>query len=114
MLLPDKDIMCPATAFSRSCRSIVTECTCPKLIKVRGSDPQTGAAVDHVGCSDSILPMLLLEVSKHQRETGAAIESFRNEVRRQHDVSVAAHQYISNIVPRPTLIDAVRDDGHKN
>jgi hypothetical protein len=78
--LPDKDIRCPAVGFARSCRDIITAHTCPKFVSIRGKDPQTGADVDRSGCVDSFLPMLLLENAQQSRQTGAAVESFRNEV----------------------------------
>lgn len=84
-MLPDKEIMCPATGFAKSCRSIVSECTCPKFVQIRGKDPQTGADVDKFGCVDSFLPMLLIENAQMSRQTGAAVESFRNEVAKRDD-----------------------------
>lgn len=82
---PDSDIMCPATGFTKSCREIVTACTCPKFVEIRGTNPQTGVAVNKWGCVDSFLPMLLMENAQMSRQTGAAIESFRNEVKSTND-----------------------------
>lgn len=79
-MLPDPKVRCPATGFARSCREIIAECDCPKFVSVRGRDPQTGADVDRAGCVDSFLPLLLIENAQVSRQTGAAIESFRNEV----------------------------------
>lgn len=81
-MLPDEKIKCPATGFVQSCRSIVTRegCECPKFVSVRMQNPQTGEKVDRYGCVDSFLPMLLIENAQQSRQTGAAIESFRNEV----------------------------------
>jgi hypothetical protein len=45
-----------------------------------GSDPNTGESVNRYACSDSWMPMLLIENSQQQRQTGAAVESFRNEM----------------------------------
>lgn len=80
-MLPDSKVKCPATGFARSCRSIVSadDCTCPKFVSIRGVDPQ-GGEVEQWGCVDSFMPMLMIENSKRQLETGAAIESFRNEM----------------------------------
>ena len=36
--------------------------------------------VDEWACSIQFLPMLLIENSQQQRGTGAAVESFRNEM----------------------------------
>lgn len=79
-MLPDQKIKCPATAFKRSCRDIVTQCECPKFVSIKGVDPQSGAVVDRHGCVDSFLPLLLIENAQMARQTGAAVESFRNEV----------------------------------
>lgn len=53
---------------------------CVWNIKMSGTDPSTGTAVDRDGCAMAWLPMLLVENSKQQRGTAAAIESFRNEM----------------------------------
>lgn len=79
-MLPDPKLRCPATGFTRSCREVLAECDCPKFVTIRGKDPQTGADVDKSACVDSFLPMLLIENAQQTRQTGAAIESFRNEV----------------------------------
>ena len=47
---------------------------------MRGKDPQTGDLIDEWGCAISWTPILLVENAQASRETGAAIESFRNEV----------------------------------
>jgi hypothetical protein len=79
-VLPDPKVRCPATGFTKSCRDIVAKHECPKFVSIRGTDPQTGAVVDKHGCVDSFLPMLLIENTQQTRQTGAAVESFRNEV----------------------------------
>jgi len=53
---------------------------CPWFILVRGADPQTGKEVDTWDCSIAWMPTLMLENAKHTRHTGAAVESFRNEM----------------------------------
>lgn len=79
-MLPDAKIKCPATGFSRTCHSVVTKCTCPKFVNIRGKNPQTGADVDQWGCVDSFLPMLLIENAQMSRQTAASVDSFRNEI----------------------------------
>lgn len=88
-MLPDPKLKCPATAFVRSCREIIAECDCPKFVSIKGQDPQTGAVVDRHGCVDSFLPLLLIENSQMSRQTGAAIESFRNEVVKANEDALA-------------------------
>lgn len=79
-MLPDKKIKCPYTAFKTSCFDGVTKHQCPKWIHIRGTDPNSGEAVDQYNCSDAWLPMLLIENAQQSRQTGAAVESFRNEM----------------------------------
>jgi len=43
-------------------------------------NPNTGEDVDHWGCAITWMPMLTIENSQQQRQTGSAVESFRNEV----------------------------------
>lgn len=47
---------------------------------LRGINPQTGQEIDQEGCAIAFLPVLLIENSQQQRQTGAAVESFRNEM----------------------------------
>lgn len=53
---------------------------CRLYIQLQGSNPNTGEAINKWGCSFEFLPMLLVENSQQQRQTGAAVESFRNEM----------------------------------
>ncbi len=52
---------------------------CSWFTQVRGMNPQTGEEIDDWGCAVTWLPLMLIENSNQQRQTGAAIESFRNE-----------------------------------
>ena len=52
---------------------------CSWFTQIRGTHPQTGEQIDEWGCSVNWIPTLLLDNSQQQRQTGAAIESFRNE-----------------------------------
>lgn len=54
--------------------------TCPLWVQVRGKNPQTEEIMDKWDCSLAMLPMLMIENSQMSRQTGAAVESFRNEV----------------------------------
>lgn len=53
---------------------------CNWYTQVRGTNPNTGKEVDEWGCAITWLPVLLIENSQQQRQTGAAVESFRNEM----------------------------------
>lgn len=46
---------------------------------IKGTNPQTGEQVDEWECTISMLPFLILEASQQAKQTGAAVESFRNE-----------------------------------
>lgn len=56
-------------------------------MKIRGNNPNTGAEVDEYGCSMAWMPMLMIENSQQQRSTGAAVESFRNEMVKSNETS---------------------------
>jgi hypothetical protein len=98
--LPDEKIMCHETAFQRSCRDIVVNCRCRKWVQIMGTNPNTGEALNKWDCVDAWMPLLTIENSQMQRQTGAAVESFRNEVVRQSANPVALPE------PTPKLIEA--------
>ena len=53
---------------------------CAWFTKIVGTNPNTGKEVDEYGCAVAWLPVLLIEGSQQSRQTGAAVESFRNEM----------------------------------
>ena len=61
---------------------------CSWWMHVRGLHPQTGEDVDHWGCAVTWLPMLTIENSQQQRGTGAAVESFRNEMVKANETNI--------------------------
>jgi hypothetical protein len=58
---------------------------CAWYMHVIGLDPNTGQSIDHWGCAISWIPTLTIENSQQQRQTAAAVESFRNEVVRSNE-----------------------------
>jgi capsule polysaccharide export protein KpsE/RkpR len=62
-------------------------------------NPNTGEDVDHWSCAVTWMPMLTIENSQQQRHTGAAVESFRNEVVK------------SNEENRQLYIDVIQQNG---
>lgn len=58
---------------------------CSWFTQVRGTNPNTGQEVDNWSCAISWLPVLLIENSQQQRQTGSAVESFRNEMVKNND-----------------------------
>lgn len=73
---------CPLNNFE-PCKQL----ECAWFLQIRGMHPQTGEEFDDWGCSISWMPMLLIENSRQQMQTGAAVESFRNEMVKANDVS---------------------------
>jgi len=72
---------CPLDGF-KPCRQL----ECAWFMKVVGTNPNTGKEVDEWGCSMAWLPILTIENSQQQRQTGAAVESFRNEMVKNNEV----------------------------
>lgn len=62
---------------------------CAWFTQVRGTNPNTGKEVDEWSCAVTWLPILLIENSQQQRQTGAAVESFRNEMIKANEQSQA-------------------------
>ena len=73
---------CPINDFS-PCKQM----ECAWFMKIRGQNPNTGEDLDDYGCAVSWLPVLMIENSQQQRATGAAVESFRNEMVRSNHSS---------------------------
>lgn len=72
------------------CPMLQKECIqmqCAWFSQLRGNNPNTGKEVDEWGCAVAWLPVLLVENSQQQRQTGAAVESFRNEMVQANTVS---------------------------
>jgi hypothetical protein len=75
------------------CPLIKKDCVkfkCSWYMHIRGMNPNTGEDVDHWGCAVSWMPMLAIENSQQQRSTGAAVESFRNEMVKANENSINA------------------------
>lgn len=72
---------CPLDNFN-PCRQL----DCAWFMKIRGKDPQTDNEIEEWGCSMAWLPILMIENSQQQRSTGAAVESFRNEMVKNNEV----------------------------
>lgn len=77
-------MICPYMSGLNSKGSLVkVDCIkydCAKYVQINGVHPQTGENLADWRCSDAWMPILLIENSQMSRETGAAVESFRNEV----------------------------------
>jgi hypothetical protein len=73
---------CPLDNFN-PCRQL----DCAWFLKIRGTNPNTGQDTDEWGCSMSWMPILLIENAQMSRQTGAAVESFRNEMVKANEAS---------------------------
>lgn len=60
---------------------------CAWFTRVQGYDTNTGNQVDDYQCAIAWMPMLMIENSGQQRQTGAAVESFRNEMVKANETS---------------------------
>jgi hypothetical protein len=96
----EKGLTCPFNGkdLSKVCHK------CPMFTQVRGVDANTGNEVDEWRCSLAFLPMLLIENTREQRGTGAAIESFRNEMVKANN----APNILLNGAPQSTYLEATK------
>jgi len=72
------------------CPLIKKDCVgmqCTWFTRIQGYDINTGNQVDEYQCAIAWMPMLLIENSGQQRQTGAAVESFRNEMVKANQTS---------------------------
>ncbi len=78
---------------------------CEHYQHVVGQDPQTGKQVDEYMCSDLLTNILLIENSGQQMRTGSAIESFRNEMKKDNQNLGRVMQGISNLPKATTYLE---------
>jgi len=91
---------CPLDGFN-PCRQL----ECAWFLKISGKNPQSNKEIDEWGCSMAWLPVLMIENSQQQRSTGAAVESFRNEMVKANEATtkaLLASNYV--IEQKPKLI----------
>ena len=83
---------CPLNSFS-PCKQL----ECAWFVKLAGTDANTGKPVDEFGCAVAWLPMLLIENAQQSRSTGAAVESFRNEMVKQNQTNHSLLERMNNL-----------------
>jgi hypothetical protein len=66
---------------------------CKFFQKLRGVDSNTGEDVDEYDCAILWNNVLLIENSQMQRQTGAAVESFRNEMKKDNNLLLNTYIY---------------------
>jgi hypothetical protein len=94
------------------CPLIKKDCvgiTCAWYTRVQGVDMNTGNQIDNYECAVSWLPMLLIENSGQQRQTGAAVESFRNEMVKANEQSQQLLLATAGIVQTQEQPKLIRD-----
>jgi hypothetical protein len=91
------------------CPLIKKDCVglqCAWFVQVRGHNPNTGQEVDEWACSIAWMPILMIENSQQQRQTGAAVETFRNEMVKANDTNLRVLAHTANMItsnaPPPT------------
>lgn len=89
------------------CPLIKEDCVqfkCAWFSQLRGTNPNTGKEVDEWGCAIAWMPVLMIENSQQQRQTGAAVESFRNEMVKANEVGQQVLLAAAGITPAQQLI----------
>ncbi len=71
---------CPLHNFKK-CKQF----KCAWFVQMKGTNPNTGKEVDEYACAIAWLPTLLVENAMQSRQTGSAVESFRNEMVKAND-----------------------------
>ena len=99
---------CPQTGFKKRCIGD----DCEWFIKVRGYDINSGQDIDQEGCSITFLPMLLIENSGMQRQTGAAVESMRNETVKGMNLTVKAIVAAATGQIQPPRLEGQKGEDH--
>lgn len=92
--------MCPM--LKKTC----IEHQCAFFVHLLGTNPQTGVGMDKFDCTFAFLPILLIENSQMQRQTGAAVESFRNESVRNAQMQAAGMLALASAGGDPKTIQA--------
>lgn len=87
---------------------------CSWYVKVAGYDMNTGKEVEDWQCAIAWMPVLIIENAGQQRQTGAAVESFRNEMvkaqKASHELFAAAitnspqPDRLIDVTPKPKLV----------
>ena len=102
-LTPGK--FCPL--IKKDCKGL----ECSWFMNVRGYNPNTGKEIDEWGCAIVWTPTLLVENACQQRQTGAAVESFRNEmVRINEDTSQKLLEAATRVASGPMMITSYKEE----
>jgi len=102
----DKKILCPLMGCECIEDGAIKDgelVACRFWVTVQGLHPQTGEQLNTGDCAMAWTPILMIENSKVNRETGAAVESFRNEMVKANETNTqvllaAAMQQTQNLI----------------
>lgn len=84
---------------------------CAWFVTLAGQNPQTGEQMDEKGCSMTWLPVLLVENARVTRGTGAAVESFRNEMVKANNASLSLLLNTAGAQASGPLLEGRHDSG---
>lgn len=73
-------------------------------MKIQGKNPNDGKDIEEWGCAMSWLPILLIENAQQSRSTGAAVESFRNEMVETNKQNIAAMLISGGKKDKPSML----------
>lgn len=73
---------------------------CAFFTQIRGTNSNTGQEIDEWQCAIALLPMLLIDNSNSSRQTGAAVESFRNEMVRNNESNQQVLMAAAQLAPQ--------------
>ena len=65
---------------------------CPWYTEVRGKDPQSEEEINEWRCAIAWMPVMMIETTQFTRQTGAAVESFRNAMVKQNEKLLAQNR----------------------
>jgi hypothetical protein len=95
------------------CPLIGSECInlkCKWFTQIRGTNPNTGEPVDEWDCAVKWVPFLVIESSQQSRQTGAAVESLRNEIVKGNKETQDLYRHSLNQI-MPTSINILEGHG---
>jgi hypothetical protein len=83
--------------------------TCELYVNLKGKDPHSEGTLDNWGCAWSFVPVLLVENTQMEIQTGAAVESMRNEAakaaRRQNNALAGLAALLTSGDARPGIMN---------
>jgi hypothetical protein len=86
-------------------RGECVQARCMWWIHIRGKNPQGGNELDLHDCAVRWLPTLLIENAQMERQTGAAVESMRNEIVARQDMSMRLQAEAQRALAAPDIYD---------